>query len=305
MDALYRSFDDRAEVILSQLGHHDWDLLVGVISSADRVQHVMWRLIDSAHPMFDPVLAVTFGPAVERIYRRIDQFVGKAVDMIEPGTLVLVVSGHGFHSWRRAVNLNTWLVQEGFMALRLSVSAEKTREDLFGDGQFWEHVDWSRTRAYAMGLGQIYFNLQGREVQGIVHPGAEYETLADELGARLLAMIDPATGTRIVRAVYARDDVYAGRYVGNAPDLQVGFADGYRVSWETTLGGAPPDVVYDNMSRWSGDHGGYDAATTPGVLISNRPVDVLPARIVDIAPTVLRTFGIPLPTSLDGRPLFR
>ena len=78
----------------------------------------------------------------------------------------MIVSDHGFHSWRKSVNLNTWLVQQGYMALSGQAPGEKKLDDLFGGGEFWENVDWSRTRAYAMGLGQIYFNLRGREARG-------------------------------------------------------------------------------------------------------------------------------------------
>ena len=303
IEDLYRTFDDRAQVILNRLGRRDWNLLVGVIDSTDRVQHMMWRLIDPAHPMYDPALAVTFGPAIERVYRRADQFVAQVLEMIDADTPLLIVSGHGFHSFRRAVNLNTWLVQEGYMALVSPESAEKTVDDLYGGGVFWEHVDWSRTRAYAMGFGQIYLNLRGREGRGLVNPD-EAGALAGELTARLLDLADPDTGEPIVRAVYGRDDVYTGGYAGNAPDLQVGFADGYRVSWQTMVGGAPPGVVYDNMRKWSGDHGGFDYADTAGVLISSRRLDAPLVRLVDVAPTVLEYFGVPKPAALDGRSFF-
>jgi predicted AlkP superfamily phosphohydrolase/phosphomutase len=305
MDDLYRAFDDRAHVILSRLDTGNWDLLVGVIESTDRVEHMMWRLIDPKHPMYDPALAAEYGPAIERVYRRSDDFVGQVLDRIGPDVPLLIVSDHGFHSFRKAVNLDTWLVQEGYMTLRRPASKDKTLWDLFGGGgQFWEHVDWSKTRAYAMGLGQIYFNLRGREAQGIVSPGAEYNALADELKAKLLTLKDPEDGTPIVRAVYKRDDIYTGEYLQNASDLQVGFEEGYRVSWQTTLGGSPPGIVYPNMKKWSGDHCGFDYATTAGILISSQRIGQAPTRIIDVAPTVLKYFGATIPSSLDGKPLF-
>ena len=307
MEDLYKAFDDRAQVILSRVDSREWDVLVGVIESTDRVQHMMWRLMDPRHPMYDAGLARQFGDAIERVYRRADQFVGEVLEHIEPGTAVLIVSDHGFHSWRKAVNLNTWLVQQGYMVLQGQQPGEKKLDDLFGSGEFWENVDWSRTRAYAMGLGQIYFNLRGREGKGIVSPGAESSQLADELRAKLLTMTDPDDGSRIVRAVYKRDDVYRGEYLANASELQVGMEDGYRVSWQTTLGGSPQGIVYPNMKKWSGDHGGYDFATTAGVLISNRPIvrrGSEGASIMDIAPTVLKYFGLPIPGDIDGKPLY-
>jgi predicted AlkP superfamily phosphohydrolase/phosphomutase len=306
MEDLYKAFDDRAQVILSRIDARNWDLLVGVVESTDRVQHMMWRFQDPAHPMYDAALAEKFGDAILRVYRRADQLVGEALDRVEPGTTVLVVSDHGFHSWRKAVNLNTWLVQQGYMTLQTQgqTPGEKKLDDLFGGGEFWENVDWSRTRAYAMGLGQIYFNLRGRESRGIVSPGAEAKQLADELSARLLTMTDPDDGARIVRAVYQRDQVYSGEFLHNASELQVGMEDGYRVSWQTTLGGSPAGIVYPNMKKWSGDHGGYDVATTAGVIVSNTPIAAEAPSIMDIAPTVLKFFGIPVSPAIDGKALF-
>jgi predicted AlkP superfamily phosphohydrolase/phosphomutase len=304
MDDLYKAFDDRAQVILSRVDSHDWDVLVGVIESTDRVQHMMWRFMDRTHPMYDAELAAKYGDSIERVYRRADQFVGDVAQRLDPDTAFLIVSDHGFHSWRKAVNLNTWLVDQGYMTLRGQQPGEKKLDDLFGGGEFWENVDWTRTRAYAMGLGQIYFNLRGRESGGIVSPGAEAAQLAGELSERLLTLKDPDDGASIVSAVYKRDDIYAGEYLANASELQVGMAEGYRVSWQTTLGGAPQGVVYPNMKKWSGDHGGYDYATTAGVLISNRRVVRQDASIMDIAPTVLKYFGVQIPGDIDGQPLF-
>jgi predicted AlkP superfamily phosphohydrolase/phosphomutase len=304
MEDLYKAFDDRAQVILSRIDSRDWDVLVGVIESPDRVQHMMWRLYDPKHPMYDAALASQFGDSIVRIYRRADQFVGEVLEHVEPGTAIMLVSDHGFHSWRKSVNVNTWLVQQGYMVIQGQQPGDKKLADLFGGGEFWENVDWTRTRAYAMGLGQIYFNLRGRESRGIVSPGAESTQLADELSAKLLTMTDPEDGSRIVRAVYKRDDVYSGEYLNNASELQVGMEDGYRVSWQTTLGGSPQGIVYSNMKKWSGDHGGYDFATTAGMLISNRPIGRPSPSILDIAPTVLKYFGVSIPGAVDGKPLF-
>jgi len=304
MDDLYRAFDDRAQVILNRLEARQSDLLVGVIESTDRVQHMMWRLIDQKHPMYDAGLAAKFGRSIESVYRRADAFVGDVMERVDPGTPVLVVSDHGFHSWRKAVNLNTWLVQNGYMTLQGQRPADKKLDDLFGGGTFWENVDWSRTRAYAMGIGQIYFNLRGRESRGIVSPGAESRQLADELVAKLLTMTDPEDGSPIIRSVYKRDDIYSGEFLNNASELQVGMHEGYRVSWQTTLGGSPEGLVYPNMKKWSADHGGYDVATTAGVLITNRRLNAEAPSIMDIAPTVLQYFGLQIPQDLDGKPVF-
>jgi len=99
--------------------------------------------------------------------------------------------------------------------------------------------------------------------------------------------------------------VYSGPFIGEAAELQVGLADGYRVSWQSTLGGSPPGIVYPNMKKWSGDHGSFDYKTTAGVLLSSRAVALdAPANIIDIAPSVLKYFGVPIPPDIDGKPLF-
>ena len=304
MEDLRKAFDDRAQVILDRIDARKWDVLVGVIESTDRVQHMMWRLRDPLHPMYDAALAARHGGAIEEIYRRADTFIAEVLEHLEPGTRLMIVSDHGFHSWRKAVNLNTWLVQQGYMVVQGQQPGEKKLDDLFGGGEFWENVDWTRTRAYAMGLGQIYFNLRGRESKGVVSPGAESKALAEELTAKLLTMTDPEDGSRIIRNVYYSDDIYNGEYIGNAAELQVGMEDGYRVSWQTTLGGSPQGIVYANMKKWSGDHGGYDYATTAGVLITSTPINNPAPSIMDIAPTVLKYFGLTVPGYIDGTALW-
>ena len=184
------------------------------------------------------------------------------------------MSDHGFASFRKSVNYDTWLVLNGYMVLKTGVqSKERNLEMLFDQGQFWENVDWSKSRAYAMGLGDVYVNLRGRERDGLVAPGAEYDALRTELIARLTALADPVNGERAVSRVFKREDVYRRFDPRTIPDLIVTNTAGYRVSWQTTLGGSPPGIVYPNARKWSADHGGYDFAITAGVLISNRPAN--------------------------------
>jgi predicted AlkP superfamily phosphohydrolase/phosphomutase len=304
MEDVYRAFDDRAQLILNRVDARNWDVLVGVLDSTDRVQHMMWRFLDPAHPMHDVAQAAQFGDAIERVYRRADQFVGELVDHLEPGTAVLLVSDHGFHSWRKSVDLNAWLVAQGYMTLKSEPADDRALGP--ADREVLANVDWGRTRAYAMGTGQIYLNLRGREGLGIVNPGVEATLLADQLCAKLLTLTDPADGARIVRAVYRREDIYTGPFVMNAPDVQVGMADGYRVPSQTRLVSSRHGIVYPNMQKWSGDHAGFDVASIPGVLITNRPVRhrIEGLSIMDVAPTVLHYFGLEIPGDIDGKPLF-
>ena len=298
-----KAFDDREKLILENLKRDDWDLFVAAIETTDRVSHMFFRLIDPKHPMYDKALAAKYGDAIEKVYRRADALVGKIQEKLPKNTTLMVMSDHGFHTFRRGVNLNTWLVQHGYMVFDGQQSPKKGLDDLFGRGQFWEGVDWSRTRAYAVGLGQIYFNLKGRESRGIVSPGAEYDALQKDIGESLAKETDPDDKARIFRAVYKRDDIYHGEYLRNAPDLQVGFNDGYRVGWQDTMGGVQRTFVENNNRKWSGDHCATATEISGGVFFSSRKFASEAPHIMDLAPTILNLLGVPLPKDYDGKPL--
>jgi len=303
LDDSNRAMDDRERIIFKELEDPHWDLFVCAVETTDRIQHMMWRLMDTKHPMYDPALAAKYGDSIERIYRRADDLVGRLRAKVPKDVVFMVMSDHGFHSFRRGVNLNTWLVQNGYMTLKSHNSGEKTLEDLFGHGQFFEDVDWSRTKAYAVGLGQIYFNMRGREGQGIVSSGAEYSQLQDEIRNKLLTLTDPENGARVFGDIYKRDDIYWGPYLQNAPDLEVGFNDGYRVGWQDTLGGIAKAVIQDNDRKWSGDHCATATDISAGVLFINRKINTPTPSIMDLSPTILKLLGVPMPAGLDGKPI--
>jgi len=298
-----KAMDDRERIFFKNLEHDDWDLFVAAIETTDRVSHMMWRLIDPKHPMYDAALAAKYGDSIEKIYRRADDLVGRVQAKLPAGTAFFVMSDHGFHSFRRGVNLNTWLMQNGYMDFHGQEGAKKGLADLFGRGRFFEGVDWSRTKAYAVGLGQIYFNLRGREGQGIVSSGAEYTALQDEIAAKLVQLKDPDTGEPVMRAVYKRDDIYKGEYIQYAPDLQVGFNDGYRVGWQDTLGQINRTVVENNNRKWSGDHCATATEISGGVFFANRKIATPSPSIMDLSPTILKLLDVPRPADLDGKPL--
>ena len=298
-----QAFDDRARLIFENLKRDDWDLFVTAIETTDRVSHMFFRLIDPQHPMYDKDLARRYGDAIEKVYRRADALVGKIQEKLPKNTTLMVMSDHGFHTFRRGVNLNTWLVQNGYMVFDGQESPKKGLDDLFGRGQFWEGVDWSRTRVYAVGLGQIYFNLKGREGRGTVSPGTEYDALQQEIASRLVTLKDPDDGARVFRSVYKRDEIYKGEFIRNAPDLQVGFNDGYRVGWQDTMGGVQRTVVENNNRKWSGDHCATATEISGGVFFSSRKVANEAPHIMDLAPTILELLGVPLRKDYDGKPL--
>lgn len=279
------------------------DLVVQCFEFPDRVGHVFWRIVDPKHPAYDAKLAAEWGTALERAYILMDDIVGDAMKAAEEqNALLLVASDHGFASFRRSVHYNTWLVLNGYMTLKNGVQVkDRNVEMLFDQGQFWENVDWSKTRAYAMGLGEVYINVKGRESQGIVTPGPEYDALKAELKKRLVEMVDPETGEHPVRRVLTREEAYRKFDPNMIPDLFVMNNDGYRVSWQTSLGGVPKAIFEDNKAVWSGDHCSVDPEIVKGIFFSNRKI--APGRapyIADIYPTVLGALGVKAPYELDG-----
>ena len=281
----------------------DNDLIVQQFEFPDRVAHVFWRLFDPKHPAYDAALAAKWGDAIERAYKLMDEIVGDAVAAAQKrNAALMVVSDHGFASFRKSVNYNTWLVINGYMTLKVGVQAkDRNVEMLFDQGQFWENVDWSRTRAYAMGLGEMYINLKGREAQGSVNPGSDYDALKTELKQRLVQMGDPENGEHPVRRVLAREEIYRQFDPNMIPDLFITNNDGYRVSWQTSLGGIPKNLIEPNKKVWSGDHCSVDPEIVKGIFFYNRRLTTDRAPyIADVYPTVLGLLGVKPPYQVDG-----
>lgn len=279
----------------------DWDNLFVMFSEPDRVQHALWRHVDPEHPLHDADAAPAFAGEIDRIYMEMDRILGETLDAVGDDTDVLVVSDHGFASFRRAVNLNNFLRSKGYQVARAGGgTGGGSVSRLFDGSAFFTDVEWDRTQAYGVGLGNLYLNLQGREPGGIVPP-TESQDVLDAIRADLLALRD---GDRpVVKEVYYGSDVYSGSETFMAPDLVVGFHEGYRVSWQSTLGELDSDVITDNTQRWSGDHCSVDPSIVPGVLFSSRPLaEGPPPRVEDVAVTILAHFGVAV-GARDGRAL--
>ena len=279
-------------------------LLFHYFEFPDRVAHVFWRFRDPQHPAYDAALARKYGDAVEKSYETVDSIVGDAAKSIGPDDVLIVLSDHGFATWRRSVNYNSWLVEAGYLVLT-GDARRKSLEALFSRGQFWENVDWSRSRAYAMGLGDVYVNLKGREKGGIVSPGAPYEALRTELIDRLTAMTDPMNGQRAVSRVFKREDVYRRFDPRVIPDLIVTNTVGYRVSWQSSLGVPTANVFEDNRDVWSGDHCSVDPDLVRGILFASKPfkTDRIPG-IADVTASLRALLSAPAPPEAAGRSLW-
>ncbi|HYG61919.1 MAG TPA: alkaline phosphatase family protein, partial [Thermoanaerobaculia bacterium] len=279
----------------------EWDVLVHYFEFTDRVQHMMFRFFDPKHPLNTPEGSAKWGGSILQSYQEMDAIVGEVMQKMPKDTILMVVSDHGFASFRRGMNYNTWLAKNGFMKLTGEDPERKNLEDLFDQGDFFKNVDWSQTRAYALGLGQIYINLKGRESKGIVEPGEEYKRVAAEIKAGLEAFVDPLTGERPVAHVFTRDEAYGTFDPELIPDLIPSNSEGYRVGWQDSLGGIAKEIVEDNTNIWSGDHCSVYPPLVEGIFFSSIPMDARDAYMGDVMPTILDLYGVQPTAKLDGR----
>ena len=288
-------FEQTKKMLNYELDRFDWGMLFCYFSTTDPLSHMFWRFRDPEHPMYDAELAEIYGDVIDNYYVRMDSVVGHVMERVGDDATIIVMSDHGFTTFRRNFHLNTWLYQNGYIALR---------DDFRGESdEFFENVDWKSTKAYGLGLNGLYINQIGREGQGTVAPGAEKEHIMSELKRKLETVVDPATGKRVIAEVYRADQVYHGEFADQAPDLIVGYDDGFRASWETSLGKITRDLLTDNKKKWSGDHL-MSKDVIPGVLFTNRRVNNPNPALWDVAPTILAEFGIKKLPHMDGNDFF-
>lgn len=284
--------DERKKMFFDSLDKVRKGLCVCVFDGTDRIQHTFWRDIDQQHPAHqhrheDRCI-------IEELYKRMDVLVGQTLEQCKgKDTVLMVISDHGFNTFRYGVDLNRWLEENGYL---------KLKDGSGRDDKYLANIDWSQTRAFAIGLAGIFLNLKGRESQGIVDPGEDAAMLRDEIAEKLSQLNDPVRDKPAVKQVYNALKIYRGPYKENAPDLIVGYYEGYRASWETAIGQLTGQIFHDNTKAWSGDHC-IDHSLVPGVLFCNRPITDDKPRLMDIGPTVLDMFGIDVPGYMDGKAL--
>jgi len=275
-----------------ELARFDEGLLFYYFSSTDQRQHMFWRLTDPGHPAYDQKLAARYGDVIARIYDDMDKALDMALRKADKDTVVVVMSDHGFNTFRRGFNLNTWLMQAGYHRL-----AKPWKQ---AESQYFDNTDWSKTRAYGIGLNGLYINESGREREGIVAAGPDKDNLVREIAQKLEALTDPKTGERAILKAFVAKDVYRGRNLDMAPDIVLGFNRGYRISWQSPLGGFPKEVLEDNTQKWSGDHMS-SPEVLPGIVLANRKIAAESPALYDLTATALNVFGVDTPGEMIGK----
>ncbi|MDD5339711.1 MAG: alkaline phosphatase family protein [Candidatus ainarchaeum sp.] len=305
----YRTLEQKEKLVLDEMEEKP-DLLMAVFYQTDTVQHMFYRYMDPENPLYgsiSPEEKERHKDEILRVYQRMDEAAGKVMSKAGQDDVIIVMSDHGFNPFRKAVNLNTWLANNGFLAKKPGANTSYYKlNSLYGEqGLFWNDVLLNETQAYSMGLGNIYINLKGREAQGAV--GVErYDAVRDRIIRQLKELRDPETGEKVIADAQKREDLYSGPYMDNAADIVVSFNPGYRVSWQTSLGGVPPHVIEPNLKKWSGDHCTVDPKQTEGVFFVNRVMglDGEPS-LQDVNPTLRSLLGLPANESLDGMSMLR
>ena len=293
LDLAYSNHEEWERIFFNALSKTKRGVVACVFETTDSIQHMFFRYLDKNHPALKAGRPQMSAQVIEDLYRRMDALVGRVRERLDRRSTLMVMSDHGFKSFRRGVNLNSWLHQNGYLALK---------DGRTESGEWFAGVDWKKTKAYALGLGGIYLNLRNREADGIVAPGEEARALKRELAAKLAGLMDSGLGDRAINTVYDREEIYKGPYKENSPDIIVGYSEGYRASWDSVKGVVRSAVFEDNNKAWSGDHC-IDPSIVPGVLFSSQRLNTAEPSIWDIAPTALDLFGIPVPAHMDGKPL--
>ncbi len=294
LEQAYLIHDERETQFFHALEKTKKGLCAVVIDATDRIQHMFFRTLEDDHPANRGKETEIYKNVIEDMYIKMDGLVGKTMEKVGKDDVFIVMSDHGFKSFKRGINLNVWLKENGYLTLKEGVT--KT-------GEFFDGVDWAKTRAYAFGLAGIYLNVKDREKSGVVEPGAEYEKLKAELIEKLSGLKDPENDEVAITEMYDGHKIYKGPYVSEGPDIISGYNAGYRISWNGATGVIDDVIFDDNTKAWSGDHC-IDPKLVPGVIFANRKITGNKPGLVDMAPTVLSQFGVERPAYMLGQDIF-
>ncbi|MFC2091204.1 alkaline phosphatase family protein [Elusimicrobiota bacterium] len=290
---------EKTQMLNIELDSINEGVLFCYFESSDIIQHMFWRYIDTQHPLYEQDAPLPYRQLIRTWYMKLDNILGTVLQRLSEDDIIIVLSDHGFDTFRRAVHVNSWLKENGY--LRLKQTHGKPPRELLLD------IDWPNTKAFSIGFGAIYINQKGRERDGIVSPGRETEVLKKEIAGKLRQWRDDKYNKNVISEIYEKEEIFWGPHEDKCPDLFIGFNTGYRSSWQTAIGAIGEELIEDNIKKWSGSHL-FDPKLIPGILFTNFKITKTDPSIYDIAPSILKITGYNeeelKELDMDGSPLF-
>jgi predicted AlkP superfamily phosphohydrolase/phosphomutase len=312
--AQYVNTSMKVDVAKYLLGSKEWDFFIAVFYEVDRMQHAFWHYMDKDHPRYAPS---HLEDTIKKSYKRMDSILKEFLDLLEDDTTVIIVSDHGFGPIKGFFRLNQWLLSQKYLKLdEASMKAffdsvaqkflkKNTQEQPLLQDQSSPsstiggayQIDWPNTKAYSIRIGNVYLNVRGREPQGIIEMGKEYEEVRNQLIEDLSNLVHPITKNPFKITIQKKEEVYSGKYFFEAPDLLVSFEDSF-----FGQGFGPMWVLEKEEGYATGGHRVDGIFLISGQNIKeNQWID--PISIYDVAPTILHLAGIAIPYEMDGRVL--
>ncbi len=290
LKGLFAMAETRFEVIKHLMRTKPWNLFWSVEIGVDRIHHAFWKFYDPEHDKYQP--GNKYENAIPDFYKLVDRKIGEIKGMVDRDTTIVIVSDHGAKRMKGAFCVNEWLINKGYLSL-------KRRPTSIVDIEKAE-IDWSKTTAWGWGgyYARIFLNVRGRESEGIIEP-SQYEVIRSQLSKELCEVTDPR-GRVMKTQVYKPEELY-GSCVGDPPDLMVYFDDLYWRSAGT--------VGYDTIYLSENDTGPDDSVHSQyGIFMMHNPEKTFRCKlsgmkITDVAPTILRILGQPIPGDMEGRPI--
>ena len=287
-------YDERKKMYRYLLENWESGLLFFYFSSLDLNTHMLWWERDSKSALYKKEIYDKYGDLIGEFYEEMDSVLKETLEKINDDVTVILMSDHGFAPFYKKFNLNNWLEKEGYLGVKWDWKS--------GVDQYFSNVDWSKTKAYGLGLNALYLNLMGRELTGIVD-GFERTDLLQELKEKLLKVKDLDTGEPIIKNVYIMSEIFDDANQMDMPDIIVGYKRGYACSHESAFGEFSNGIIEINTDKWSGDHC-MDFTEVPGILITNKKITKDQCFLYDITPTLLKEYNIPIPEDMKGKSLF-
>lgn len=300
LDLSSQILDERKKMMIFELDHFSKlksGMLFYYFCSIDLDCHMFWRTIDPKHPLYSEKLHHDEGKTIQDLYIEMDknlEIILKKFDISDPNFRLYVMSDHGFSTFHRQINLNTWLYKSGFLTI--------TNENDLENGEFFSNVKWDKTLAYGLGINSLYLNIKGREKDGIVHKD-EVSSILDKITEKLMTLVDPKDNKKAVTSIW-RPTQEEHNINPHAPDLVIGWNEGFRSSSDSVLGKFNKEIFIENDKKWSGDHC-IDPAFVPGILFSNKKITNKDAELADITTTILNEFRITIPKHMKNPGLYK